>query len=61
MASEVTKTDEIFSFFWRGWFTSPIFNKCGCQTRIVYKGGLHITSFIYKYETSTTYPLNKTT
>ena len=28
-----------------------------CRTWIVCKGGLHVTSFIYKYKTSTTYPL----
>ena len=30
------------------------------QTRIVGKGGLWVTSFIYKYKTSTTYPLYET-
>ena len=30
-------------------------------TWIVGKGGLWVTSFIYKYKTSTTYPLYETT
>ena len=30
------------------------------RTRIVGKGGLWVTSFIYKYKTSTTYPLFET-
>ena len=38
--------------------------KCGAttehQTRIVGKGGFWVTSFIYEYETSTTYPLYET-
>ena len=32
----------------------------GHQTRIVGKGGFWVTSFIYEYETSTTYPLYET-
>ena len=35
--------------------------KCNCQTWIVGKGGFWVTSFIYKYETSTTHPLYETT
>ena len=31
-----------------------------CWTRIVGKGRLWVTSFIYKYKTSTTYPLYET-
>ena len=31
-----------------------------CRTRFVGKGGLWGTSFIYKYGTSTTYPLYET-
>ena len=32
-----------------------------CGTRIVGKGRLWVTSFIYKYKTSTAYPLYETT
>ena len=32
-----------------------------CRTQIVGKGGLWVASFIYKYKTSTTYPLYETT
>ena len=35
-------------------------NELVCWSRIVGKGRLWVASFIYKYETSTTYPLYET-
>ena len=54
--------------FKKKWSSSSISNHLNIEhlnflhwTRIVCKGRLHITSFIYKYKTSTTYPLYETT
>ena len=45
--------------FTNGW---PFLRRClnYSRTRIVGKGGLWVMSFIYKYKTSTTYPLYET-
>ena len=42
-----------------GYFITDIMLNKNCRTQIVGKGGLWVTSFIYKYETSTLTPFMK--